>query len=325
MTVSPASALAQDMDGIIGVFSGSALPPNVSTETGLLRITFASDASIEGTGWAAAYTADVSVQAALPECAPGAVLVEALLRTRLAASELSWAAARRAAGGGAGAAPPTVVMAGGLLPAAVQLAAPAAVLEGGIGGTGGTGGTGRGGEYKDFRSYYSYACLAPGPYQLDMYDSRGDGWGGARLTVSALVIEGAGTAQRVAAACPLAGGTVERGAESVAFALEVRRGRLSPATTRMGEGTGVGSATTIISQAPNPSRARPPPAATAQELSAANASCALEAAASEAHFVLAQLAVGGEDSASFTLTKQKRIKDALALLLGVDASQARGS
>ena len=66
-----------------------------------------------------------------------------------------------------------------------------------------------------------------------------------------------------------------------------------------------------------------PACASAQALSTSDALCAPEAAASEAHFIRARLALAGETNATFTLTKQKRMKDALALLLGVDASQVR--
>jgi hypothetical protein len=201
------------MDGVIGVFSGSALPPNVTTETGLLRLSFTSDSTIQRTGWAAAYTAAASIQSGLPECAGGTVPVQAALRTRLAASELAWVVARRGADGATlgsarGAAP---VMAGGLLPAAVQLAVPAAVERAADG------------EYRDFRSYYSYACLLPGAFELDLYDSYGDGWGGARMMLSALVMEGSGPDRRVAAACQLASGTVDNSVANIAFTLEVRR------------------------------------------------------------------------------------------------------
>lgn len=41
--------------------------------------------------------------------------------------------------------------------------------------------------YKDYRSYPSYTCLAPGTYTLRLYDSYGDGWSGAVITVTQLV------------------------------------------------------------------------------------------------------------------------------------------
>lgn len=47
-------------------------------------------------------------------------------------------------------------------------------------------------EYKDYRSYYSYACLPIGDFDLKLYDSYGDGWGGGRITVTQVVNATAG-------------------------------------------------------------------------------------------------------------------------------------
>lgn len=42
-------------------------------------------------------------------------------------------------------------------------------------------------EYKDYRSYYSYACLPLGDYNLNLYDSYGDGWSSGRITLTQMV------------------------------------------------------------------------------------------------------------------------------------------
>jgi hypothetical protein len=209
----------QDFDGIIGIFSGTALPANLSTNTGLLRITFSTDNSIQRAGWAAKYSATADSKVPLPDCADGARLVRAVLRTRQSASELSWTVARRTAPS-APTAPvqqllasskaqlQPVVMVGGLLPAALALSVPAAVR------------AAADGEYKDYRSYYSYACLPAGGYDLNLFDSYGDGWDGARLTLSELVHSP--TTGRVVSECPVASDTVLQSTNTVAFEIKVR-------------------------------------------------------------------------------------------------------
>lgn len=47
-------------------------------------------------------------------------------------------------------------------------------------------------EYKDYRSYYKYMCLPMGYYNLNLYDSYGDGWDGGRITVTQMVNASAG-------------------------------------------------------------------------------------------------------------------------------------
>ncbi|GBF88369.1 hypothetical protein Rsub_01081 [Raphidocelis subcapitata] len=266
----------EDLDGIIGIFSGPALPQNVSTDTGLLRLAFQTDGTIQRAGWAATYSAARTVQAALPACAAGTRLVQATLRTRAAAAEVSWSVARRkttatAAAGAVisavagqlltGGATPAIVMAGGLLPVSVELALPAAVKQAAFG------------EYKDFRSYTSYACLPPGDYTANLYDSNGDGWGGARLAVSS--VEGAGGAARE---CALASDTVLASTTAVDFTL----GATSAAATQ---------------------------------------ECATLGFSGRAHYVLAHLLLAGDATVGLSLSKQKRLKDALASLLQVDVSQ----
>lgn len=38
---------SQDFDGVIGMFSGKELPPSLGTDTGMLKLQFTSDGSIE--------------------------------------------------------------------------------------------------------------------------------------------------------------------------------------------------------------------------------------------------------------------------------------
>jgi hypothetical protein len=47
-------------------------------------------------------------------------------------------------------------------------------------------------EYKDYRSYYKYMCLPMGYYNLNLYDSYGDGWDGGRITLTQMVNASAG-------------------------------------------------------------------------------------------------------------------------------------
>lgn len=39
--------LLQDFDGVIGMFSGKELPSNLTTDTGLIKLRFTSDASLD--------------------------------------------------------------------------------------------------------------------------------------------------------------------------------------------------------------------------------------------------------------------------------------
>jgi len=206
------------MDGVIGIFSGSTLPGNLSTDNGLLRLTFTTDETIQRSGWAASYNATAAPKIPLPDCSDGARPVQAVLRTRQAASELSWTVSRRSAVLsstepllGALASKllqPPVVMTGGLLPAALDLSVPAAVK------------AQPGGEYKDYRSYYSYACLPVGSYDLNLFDSYGDGWDGGRLSLSVLVISN-GTTGVTISECAVASDTVLKSTNTVPFDIEV--------------------------------------------------------------------------------------------------------
>eukprot|EP00882_Tetradesmus_deserticola_P023878 GHRQ01026036.1.p1 GENE.GHRQ01026036.1~~GHRQ01026036.1.p1 ORF type:complete len:217 (+),score=39.71 GHRQ01026036.1:471-1121(+) len=69
---------------------------------------------------------------------------------------------------------------GGLLPSSVKSKVPAAVA------------ADSDAEYKDYRSYYKYMCLPMGFYNLNMYDSFGDGWDSGRITVTQMVNASAG-------------------------------------------------------------------------------------------------------------------------------------
>jgi hypothetical protein len=83
-------AITQDLDGVVGVFSGPQLPEKVETDTGLLKISFATDESIEGSGFTATYTAATSPVLQLPDCAIGKHVLQAVLRTRQYGGEASW-------------------------------------------------------------------------------------------------------------------------------------------------------------------------------------------------------------------------------------------
>ena len=268
------------MDGVIGVFSGRSLPANVSTDTGLLRLTFASDATVAGAGWVAAYNATRAPKAALPDCAPGARLVQVALRTRADGAEAAWALYPKSPPGARAA------MAGGLLPAAAAAALPAEVKEA----------PSYWPEYKSLRSYFSYGCLAPGDYIIKMYDSYGDGWAGGRLSL-ALLADGAGG--RGSQECAVLSETVTTIEASAEFTL---RPAAAPGAA---DGSAAGDTA----------------AAAAAAAAAATDCTAAQAAGASAHFVAARLAVAGEAPGAFTLSKQKRLKDALALVLGVDVSQ----
>lgn len=90
-------AAPQDIDGVIGVFSGPSLPGNLSTAGGYLRLTFATDATVHGGGWALAYNATPLTKAPLPACAPGERVAQAAVRARSGGSEMSWTVTRRCA------------------------------------------------------------------------------------------------------------------------------------------------------------------------------------------------------------------------------------
>jgi hypothetical protein len=328
----------QDMDGIIGIFSGQALPPNVSTDTGLMRLTFTTDGSIQRSGWAGSFSAASTVQVSHPTCGPGSRLVQAVMRTRAAAGEASWVVSRSTVVSVVSAAlavalqQKTVVMAGGLLPGGAASSLSAAAQEASQG------------EYKEFRSYYSYACLATGRYDVTMYDSYGDGWGGARLTLAALNVDPSGAA----VACDLVSGTVEKATQTQTFDLQVRQGRRGlrvlfegwrPAwrqAATAGQSKMIGCRASVCAacraassrasvlasdgwEVPHnllESPARPSQAASPGE------ACAAVAAGAD-YYVQAQLAITDPDpsTSSYSLTKQKRLKDSLALLLEVDTSQ----
>lgn len=325
------------MDGVIGAFSGAGAPANVTTDTGLLRVTFSSDATLQRPGWAANYTAAAAVQAPLPACAPGELTVQAALRTRAGAEEASWTVVQRAAAasvftdplgalaGGLAAAitgGSAVVMAGGLLPPAVALSVPTAVKQA----------SATRGDYKDYRSYYAYECLPPGSYTLNMYDSYGDGWAGGRLALRAMQRDGGG-AGAARGACQVAEGTVAAGSAEVAFAIQVRIRLRLRATPRIpppplaglcaARPPAAGPAAPrallrvdrIAHKRPACVNVCPPP------LQANTSGAACAGLPDKGFFVEAQLAVAGETPATLTLAKRKSLKDALAILLEVDSSQ----
>lgn len=80
---------------MIGRFSGSDFPSSLTTDTGLMRVQFTADASIQDQGFAANYLATNTPQIDIPVCRDGAKLLQAVLRTRAYASELSWVVAKR--------------------------------------------------------------------------------------------------------------------------------------------------------------------------------------------------------------------------------------
>lgn len=66
----------QDFDGLIGRFSGSEVPSTLSTDTGLLRVNFTADGSLQDEGFVAAYLASSTPQVYIPTCTDGAKLVQ---------------------------------------------------------------------------------------------------------------------------------------------------------------------------------------------------------------------------------------------------------
>ena len=60
-----------------------------------MRVQFTADASIQDQGFAANYLATNTPQIDIPVCRDGAKLLQAVLRTRAYASELSWVVAKR--------------------------------------------------------------------------------------------------------------------------------------------------------------------------------------------------------------------------------------
>lgn len=88
-------ALPQDFDGLIGRFSGSDVPSSLTTDTGLMRVQFVTDGSIQDQGFAANYLATNTPQLSLPACSDGTKLLQVVLRTRGYASEISWVVAKR--------------------------------------------------------------------------------------------------------------------------------------------------------------------------------------------------------------------------------------
>ncbi|KAF6263192.1 hypothetical protein COO60DRAFT_1635413 [Scenedesmus sp. NREL 46B-D3] len=222
----------EDFDGVIGMFSGKELPSSLTTDTGLIKLRFTSDSSLDGRGFAASYLASTAPQVKLPVCTGTAKLVQVVLRTRQFGSELSWLITRRVGVSSIDAPNQlNIAMAGGLLPSSVKSKVPAAVI------------ADSDTEYKDYRSYYKYMCLPLGFYNLNMYDSFGDGWDSGRIT------EDAATSS---AACSLL--------------------------------------TSNSAKAP--------------------------------YYMEAGLVLRGEDTNTFNLAKQRKIKEALALLMDVDAAQA---
>ena len=85
----------QDFDGLIGRFSGSSIPSSLSTDTGVIRVKFSTDASLQGQGFAATYLATSNPQTNVPSCASGTKLLQVVLRTRGYGSELSWLVTKR--------------------------------------------------------------------------------------------------------------------------------------------------------------------------------------------------------------------------------------
>lgn len=87
--------LPQDFDGLIGRFSGEAVPSSVTTDTGLIRLKFTADGSLQKQGFAGQYLASSSPLVNIPVCASGSKLLQVVLRTRAYGSELSWVILKR--------------------------------------------------------------------------------------------------------------------------------------------------------------------------------------------------------------------------------------
>jgi hypothetical protein len=80
---------------LIGRFSGDELPSTLSTDTGLMRVKFSTDASKQEQGFAAQYRASNTPQVHIPTCFGGNKLVQVTLRTRAYGSEISWVVSKR--------------------------------------------------------------------------------------------------------------------------------------------------------------------------------------------------------------------------------------
>ncbi|KAF8072527.1 hypothetical protein HT031_000187 [Scenedesmus sp. PABB004] len=286
----------EDSDGVIGMFSGDALPPALSTDTGVLRLRFVSDSSLQRGGFAASYSASASPQVALPACGAREKLVQVVLRSRAYGAELSWLVTSRSSIAALN--PPSalnIVMAGGLLPAALRSKVPrgvAAVADG---------------EYGDYRSYYSYACLRLGEYSLHLYDSYGDGWDGGRLSLTQMLSASSG--------CQLLSATTAAADVSLPFTITVRLRAREPGRT------GAGVVPRARCRAP-PLTAAAPPLLPQEDADTSSAACAslVSAGAAESWYAEAGIVVRGEHTGSFNLAKQRKVKEALALLLDVDAA-----
>eukprot|EP00877_Chromochloris_zofingiensis_P002817 jgi/Chrzof1/12536/Cz06g37220.t1 len=179
----------EDLDGLLGMFSGSQLQTTpLTTDTGYIRVNFSSDMSIQGSGFALTYSSSATPDVNLPTCLGGAQLIRVLVRTRAYSAENSWVLTKKSS---AALQQQTVVMAGGNVPSSQHITIPNAIAALGIS------------EYKDYRSFYSYDCLPQGDYTLTLFDAFGDGWGQASLTLSQMSADGSSY-------CTLASGTVEK-------------------------------------------------------------------------------------------------------------------
>ena len=74
----------------MGIFSGPQLPDSVETDTGLLKISFTTDDSIESSGFIANYEASASPVMELPACTDGKQVLQVVVRTRQYGGEASW-------------------------------------------------------------------------------------------------------------------------------------------------------------------------------------------------------------------------------------------
>eukprot|EP00879_Flechtneria_rotunda_P005401 GHRR01005692.1.p1 GENE.GHRR01005692.1~~GHRR01005692.1.p1 ORF type:complete len:1544 (+),score=580.30 GHRR01005692.1:434-5065(+) len=253
----------EDFDGVIGMFSGTDTPPALSTDTGLMRVNFTADGTIQGHGFAASYLASTSPQVQLPTCTGKTKLLQVVLRSRQYGAELSWLITARGVFNALNAPSSlNIVMAGGMLPSSLRPKVPAAIAEA------------ANPEYKDFRSYYSYACLPIGDYALNMYDSYGDGWNGGRISLTQSL--------NVTTGCLLVSDTATKYNKTVPF---------------------------IITE-------------DADINSAACSSLTNPGAISAPYYIEVGLVIVGEDSKTFNLAKQRKLKQAVALLMDVDTGQA---
>ncbi|GLI67828.1 hypothetical protein VaNZ11_012110 [Volvox africanus] len=174
--------LVQDGDGVVAVVSGSTdgLPRQLVTDTGVLKLTFTSDSSIQMSGFTASYTAATARSLPIPICRPRYKLAMFTIRTADYGNENSWVVggyqvtSSSGSNGSSGADQRIMLAAGGQLPPGAYSLFPSSNVSL----------ISTDGQYRNSRSYITYGCLPTGLSMLYLYDGYGDGWSGGWLAVS---------------------------------------------------------------------------------------------------------------------------------------------